>query len=398
MSKTRKVLLIIQDDGYPADTRARNEVKTLVSAGYQVSVISPSFGIGRLAEDSGGANIYRFPSWRRSKGYLGYALEYSYSIAAIYILSLLVWIRRGFDVLHVHNPPDILFLVGLFYKPFGKKFVYDHNDLAPEIFQARFNRNSGPMLRLLLFLEKLSCKVADVIVTVNQSSQELETTRNGVSISKTFIVRNGPDLPRLKSLHLNGHDKVTPGTVVLGYIGHLNPQDGVDSLLGPLHHLAYGLGRQDFRCVVIGDGTELEGLKATSREMKLDSFISFLGRLPWEEAMKRLSATDICVDPSPSSPINDKTTTIKIMEYMALGKPIVAFDLFEHRRSAQDAALYARPNDPKDFAAKLAQLMDNEELRKSMALAGKGRIEKDLSWEGSVGTLLAAYESLFSHR
>ena len=258
MERKRRVLLVIEDDEFPHDTRARNQARTLVSAGYQVSVIGPKFGPGKLVEDVDGVRVYRFPSSPKAQGVLGYAWEYSYSLLAIFLLSLVVFFRRGFDAIHAHNPPDILFLVALFYRPLGKRFLYDHHDLSPELFESRFGVSSGPVYRTVLLMERLSCKFAHVIVNVNQSCTELETGRCSAPRSKIFEVPNGPDLSRLDSLDLNGRRPSAGGESVLGYIGYMNPQDGVDYLLRALDHLVKGLGRQDFRCEVIGDGDEHE--------------------------------------------------------------------------------------------------------------------------------------------
>ncbi len=396
MNKGRKVLFLVQNDGYPHDTRVEKEAKTLMAAGYQVSVVCPRLRKKeRLADTVEGVHVYRFPMARNKGGIIGYVLEYLYSVAAMFLLSLVVFFRRGFDVLHAHNPPDALFLIALFYKPLGKKFVFDQNDLVPELYLSRFGNEKSPIYKVLLWLEKMSCRFADVVIGVNQSCQELETSRDGVPLAKTFVVRNAPDLERIKALRLNGHGGVPKGPVLLGYIGYLGAQDGVDYLLRSVHHLAYGLGRQDFQCVIIGDGDALEELKSTARELKVEQFVKFTGRLPWPQAMKLLSTVDICVDPDPSSPLNERATMVKVLEYMALEKPIVSFDLLENRRSAQDAALYARANDEKEFAERLRQLMDDVELRKSMGALGKARVEAELNWDRSAASLLRAYERLF---
>ncbi len=394
--KNRKVLLIIQDDGYPADTRARNEVKTLMSAGYQVSVICPRFGRERLAEVADGVNIYRFPSSRRAQGYVSYLFEYGYSLAAIFLLSLLVFVRRGFDVIQAHNPPDVLFLVAAFYKPLGKKFIFDHNDLAPEIYQSRFKKSSGPTLRLLRLLEKMSARLADAVLVVHPEAPARHLRANGIPPSKVFVAINAPDLDRFRALRPNGRTPGRQDGTTLGYVGHLGPQDGLDYLLRSVRHLAYELGRENFHCLVVGDGDALAALKEMARELGVDRFVTFTGRLPWNEAMELLSTVDICVDPSPENPINLKTMTVKSMEYMALGKPVVAYDLPGVRNATLGASLRARANDEGDFALNIARLLDDPGLRESLGKKGRERVEGELSWEQSARPMLEAYEMVFA--
>ena len=398
MSKRRKILLIMQDDEYSADTRARNEVKTLVEAGYEASVISPSFGGKKLAERIDGVYVYRFPCSRRAKNHLQYIGEYVYSMAAIFFLSVLVFVRRGFDVIHIHTPPDLLFFIALLYKPLGKKFIYDHHDLVPELYQASFSRTSSRILSILLLLEKLSCKFADVILTVSPSTRELETGRDSAPPEKIFLVPNGPDLLRFHSLNLYKSTAASTGKITLGFVANLSPAAGIFSLLMSLHHLAYDLKRQDFLCQIIGDGAVLGQARKRAQDLGLNSYVLFTGKLPWNEAVSLLSTADICLDPRPSNLNNYYVIPVKLLEYMALGRPIVAFDLPGSRRAAEGAAIYARPDDVQDFAAKVALLMDDPRLRESMGTAGRERAERGLSWEHSASALLKAYQKVLVDR
>ena len=398
MNRRPRVLLVIQNDGYPSDTRVEKEATTLLARGYGVSVICPRFGAERGHENVAGVHVYRFPLHASTGGALGYFGEYLYSLLAILVLSVFVLVRRGFDVVHAQNPPDLLFIVGLCFRPFGKKFVYDQNDVAPELYLSRFDGRVGSKLhRALSFFEGLSFRFADAAIVANDTYAQLAVERRGVPESKLFVVRNSVDLVRLKSLHLNGKDPAGERGTLLGYIGYLGPQDGVDHLLRSMQDLTSRRGRSDFRCLIIGDGEELEPLKALARELGVDGCVSFAGRLPWPEAMKLLHTADVCVDPDPSTPFNDVSTMVKMLEYMALGKPIVAYGLPEHRRLAQGAALYARPDDVTDLADKVVQLADDPTLMTRLGQTGRARVEEELNWDRSAANLMQAYERLLAN-
>lgn len=388
MSRDR-VLLVIQDDGFPGDTRARNEVSALRDAGYRVSVIAPSFGGPQTNVD--GVAIYRFRSTKRANGQLAYLAEYAYSMIAILLLSLWVRVRRGFDVIHLHNPPDILFMIGLVHKLTGTRILYDLNDLAPEVYVSRFGAPSGSrMHRALLFFERLSCRAADVVVTVSESCVDLIGERDNVPAFKLFNVPNSPDLARFQALDLPATRE--PDSVFrIGYVGVVGPQEGVDLLLEAMRALADDLGSENVHCTVIGDGI-IDELRAQASDLGLDDVVTFTGRMPWGEAMRVLSACDVGVVPDPSNPLNDRSTMVKALEYMALGKPIVAFALPEMSRSLVGAALFAQIDDPSDFAVRLAELARNPAQRQALGQAGLAKIEGSLNWKVTSRELLRAYD------
>jgi glycosyltransferase involved in cell wall biosynthesis len=321
--------------------------------------------------------------------------EYIYFTSACFIVSLYVAAKHGFDVIHVHNPPDTLFLVAALYKPFGKKFIFDHHDLSSELYQSRYGAKPGFITKLLLFLEKCSLKTADITIATNESYRQIQIERGKVKLQNVYIVRNGPNLNRLIQKAPNERLR-SMNKCILCYIGCLNPQDGVDYLLRSLHFLAYNFNRKDFYCIIIGSGDSLEDLKRLAVELKLDGYVEFTGFIPDEDLLCNLSTADICVDPDPSSPLNDVSTWIKIMEYMTFGKPIVAYDLKETRFSAQNAALYVEPNNEIEFAKGIAKLMDQPELRYIMGEFGRQRITRELQWDVVGRNLLRAYEALLS--
>jgi glycosyltransferase involved in cell wall biosynthesis len=326
---------------------------------------------------------------------LGYIWEYAYSLAAIFFISLIIFLDEGFDIIHAHQPPDAFVFIAAFYKLLGKRYLLDHHDLAPELYNARF-RGHGNMIvfRILVWLERFSCYVADHIIATNQSYKQVERQRDHVPDRRITVVRNGPDL---KELYITAPDPDLRkmARIVIGYLGVIGTQDGVDYLLRALQHLVYNLGRKDFICVIVGSGDALAGLRSFTRHLGISDVVLFTG---WVDQLtdvaRYLSSMDICVAPEPSDPYNDRSTAEKVMEYMALGKPIVAFDLPEHRFTAREAAVYAHPNDTLDFARNIVLLMDDPLRRERMGQKGRERIELELGWHCQVIALLESYNKL----
>ncbi len=389
-----RVLMLLQNNPFPQDGRVRREANTLVSNGFQVSVISPKRADQKWHETVGGVHVYRYPSLGNGNGFLGYAWEYGYSMAATFLLSLVVLLRRGFDVVHSHNPPDTFFLIAAFYKLLGKRFIFDHHDLSPEMYFARFGGHGNRLVyRVLVWLEKCSCRLADHVIATNQSYKAIEMERGKVPEPRITIVRNGPELKRVRSVAPD-RDLRRHGKFIIGYVGEMGRQDGIDYLLRAIRHLVYDLGRTDCFCVLIGTGHAWNDLKALARQFGIEPYVWFTGYVSDADLVRYLSTADICVVPDPSNPFTDRSTMIKMTEYMAMGKPIVAFDLPEHRVTAQDAAIYARPNDERDFAQQVARLMDDAERCKTMGRAGRQRVETELAWRHQETHLLTAYRTL----
>ena len=388
---SKRVLLILEDDGFPADTRARNECRALVEAGYRVTVVAPARKGETRSEDVNGARVYRYPMPFRPTGRSGFALEYLYAMAVIFVLTAFAFVRRGFDVIHLHNPPDTLILIALPYRLLGKRVVYDYNDTTPELFEARFGAR-GAIYRWLELWVRLSCRFSDAVLTVNEVCERRLRDSFAVPQDKLWLVRNGPSLRELNGVC---PDKKSLGGqgAVLGYIGVLGPQEGVESLLDVLHHVR--ASHATVRCLIIGDGDALPALRARARELHVEGAVSFTGRLPWRQAMDLLRDVQIGIDPAPDNPYNQQVTAMKVLEYMSLGKPVVTYDLAGHRASAGGAALYARPGDKADFAEKIRLLLASPDLRASMGEEGRRRIQSTLAWEHSADSLLQAYASLW---
>jgi glycosyltransferase involved in cell wall biosynthesis len=390
-----RVLMLIENSVYPGDPRVRRQSRALRDAGYRVSVIAPMRRGEAAREVVEGIEVFRFPAPPPGNGFLGYLVEYGYSMAATLVLSARALIRPGFDVIHAANPPDTFFLVAAPFKLLGKKFVYDHHDLAPEMYYARFGgKGSRTVYRVLTLMERLSCKLADHVIATNESYKEIEMTRGGVPESSITIVRNGPELDRYRQGRPDPALR-EEGKTVITFAGIMGYQDGVDYLVRALRHLKHDLGRSDFICYMVGGrGEARDELKAMVREYGLEEHVRFTGWVSDDDWVRYLCSADVCVAPDPSNPFTDRSTMIKVTEYMAAGKPVVAFDLPEHRRSAGDAALYVRPNDEMEYARAIVQLMDDPERRRTMGEYGQQRVERKLDWRYSAERLVGAYRRM----
>jgi glycosyltransferase involved in cell wall biosynthesis len=410
LKKSLRVLMLVENC-YPQDTRVRNEATLLAGAGHRVSVIAWRKPGQPFTEEIDGVRAYRVRPFElfsktparnagsfgvfflKVKSLFGYMAEYGCFTASCLALSFYVLMKEGFDVLHAHNPPDTLFLVALPFKLMGKKFVFDHHDLCPELYQSRYGAKNGFYSWLLGVFEAGSLGLANVTIATNESYKQVQMDRGRRDPKTIFVVRNGPDASRMGGATPSPRLRAMNKTI-LCYIGALNPQDGVDYLLRSLQHLYYNLNRSDFYCVVMGSGDSLEDLRALAKELKLEPCLELTGFVSEDDLRSNLAAADICVDPDPSSPLNNVSTWIKIMEYMAFSKPIVSFDLKETRVSAQRAALFTPPDDEKAFAEAIMKLMDDPALRKEMGAFGRARVERELQWSIVGKNLLQAYESL----
>ena len=387
MAFAGRVLIFIEDGSFIFDNRVKREAKTLEGAGFQVSVICPRYPGEELAETVGRTYVYRYPKLSLGGPVLGHLCEFASSLFFGWLLALWVAIRRGFDVIQLCNPPDVLFPIALFFKPFGKKYIFDHHDVCPELFEAQYGKRSGLIYRILCWAERCSLCWADGVMSTNESYRRIAAERAGVPADRIKVVRNGPDLEQFRDWPLP--KKKSP--VRVGYIGNMNPQDGVDYLLRAAKHICVDLGRKDVEFVLIGKGDSFRALKRLTAELGLDSAVRFTGRIPDEEVLQELSACDIGCQPDPRNPLNNVSTMNKVMEYMALAKPVVAFDLVETRVSCADSALYSRDITPVALATEIIRLADDFQLRRSMGLAGRQRVEERLAWTYSEAPLLAMY-------
>lgn len=393
--KHKKILIIVENLPVPFDRRVWQEATTLSKAGYEVSVICPKnkdyLSSFEIIDD---IFIYRHSLNFEGHGVLGYVLEYSTALFWQFILSLRIFFTRGFDAIHACNPPDNIFLIGLFFKLFGKKFLFDHHDINPELYEAKFGRKDF-FYKIMLIWERWTFKTADISIATNESYKYIAVQRGGMDPKKVYIVRSGPNLKRLKIMPPS-EDLKCGRKYLVGYVGVMGRQEGIDNLLRTAQYLIHTLRRSDIHFGLVGGGTELEAMKDYAKELKISDFVTFTGRVSDEDMLSMLNTSDVCVNPDVANEMNDKSTMNKVMEYMALGKPIVQFDLTEGRISAQEASLYAAHNDEKDFANKIAQLLDNKEMRQTMGNYGRNRVIHKLAWEYEAPKLLEAYEALFN--
>ncbi len=390
----RKVLIIIENLHAPFDRRVWQEATTLLQAGYQVSIICPTGeGYPKKHEVIDGIHIYRHNLPTEAKGMLGYAVEYPAALFWEFVLAWRVFLTRGFDVIHACNPPDDIFIVGAFFKLFGKKFLFDHHDINPELYEAKFGRRDF-LHKVMLWWERLTFFVADVSIATNESYRRIAIERGRMPAEKVFVVRSGPMLDRLRPVP--PVESLKRGRrFLVGYVGTMGQQEGIDYLLRSISHIVHELGRTDVQFGLVGGGPSLQEMKAYAQELGVSDYVTFTGRVPDQELLEVLNTADVCVNPDVANEMNDKSTMNKIMEYMALGKPIVQFDLTEGRFSAQQASLYAKENDEVDFAARILELIDNEALRREMGEFGKQRVTNELEWKYEAPKLLAAYRCLF---
>jgi glycosyltransferase involved in cell wall biosynthesis len=393
----RRVLIIVENLPCPFDRRVWQEARTLTAAGYVVSIICPKApGYEKGFERIDGIDIHRHALPREADGVLGYVLEYSVALAMEFWLSLKVLFGRGFDVIHACNPPDTIFMIGAFYKLFGKKYVFDHHDINPELYEAKFGKR-GFGRRLLVALERLSFNTADVVISTNESYRSIAIERGRKDPKDVYVVRSGPDLTRIKQVPAN--PALRKGRKYLvGYVGVMGKQEGIDLLLQAVQLIVHHLKRTDIQFGLVGGGTELPAMRELAKQLDVAEYVTFTGRAPDAELLEMLNTADICVNPDRANDMNDRSTMNKIMEYMALGKPVVQFDLTEGRVSAGDASWYARPNDVADLAQKMVSLLGDENQRIHMGAVGRERVERELSWQHEAPRLLYAYDNLLGDR
>jgi len=391
----KRILFLVENLPSPFDRRVWQEATTLRDAGYGVSIICPTGrGYEQHYEEIDDIAIHRYDLPVEASGALGYALEYGIALVKTFILCWRVLLTRGFDAIHACNPPDLFFLIGGFFRLLGKKFVFDHHDINPELYEAKFGRRDA-FWRLMLLLERLTFATANVSIATNESYRRIAIGRGGMDPDRVFVVRSGPSLERLRILPPRPELK-RGRRYLVGYVGVMGRQEGIDLLLRAASAVIDGHRRHDIHFGLVGGGTSLEEMKALARELRIEDYVTFTGRVPDAELLAMLNTADVCVNPDVANDMNDKSTMNKIMEYMALGKPIVQFDLAEGRFSARDASLYAYRNDPDDLAAKIIELCDDPERRAAMGAFGRARVENEFEWRHESPKLLAAYRSLWN--
>jgi glycosyltransferase involved in cell wall biosynthesis len=392
-----RVLMLIENAPFPFDRRMRHFAEALRGAGYGVSVICPrgkEFDQGGYQEIDG-IRVYRYAPLFQASGKLGYFFEYGWALFCLGVLSLLVWVRDGFDVIHCANPPDLLFLIASPFRLFGKKVVYDQHDLCPELYESKFQRR-GKVYRTLLFLERQSYRTADLVISTNQSYRDIARERGAVGDERSAIIRNGVDIRRFHR-RMPRPELKRQFSYMAVYLGVMGRQDGVDRVVQAAHHVVHTFGRRDVLFAMIGKGECWHELQRLSRELEVADYIAFLGHVSDDLLIDCLSTADLCLAPDPPDRMNQLSTMTKIMEYMACQRPIVSFDLLETRRSAGDAAIYIDHEDTKIFAKAMIGLLDDRAERDRMGEIGLQRTIELVGLDRSRKALLEAYSRLLGN-
>jgi glycosyltransferase involved in cell wall biosynthesis len=394
MQTNRNILIIVQNLPVPFDRRVWQEATSLRHHGFGVAVICPKKGSCTAAyERLEDIDIYRYPLiYEANKGVAGYFVEFVYCWLASLWLALKAYARRPFHAIHACNPPDTFFALALLFRPLGVKFVFDHHDLCPEMYVAKGRSRTGMLYRGLVMLERMTLKSADVVIAVNESHKEIALKRGGIAEANVTVVRSGPrgewadihsPCPELK----RGHQHMVV------YLGEMCEQDGVSHLLRAVQTYR-SIAPDDTLFAFCGGGPDQPRMKAMAEEMGLGPVVHFTGRIPDQQLWDYLSTADLCVDPDPFTEWSNMSTMNKMIEYMAFGRPIVAFDLLEHRRTAESAAVYVEGNDDAAMGRAIRELLLDPERRLSMSQFARYRFRKDLAWENSERHLIATYRCL----
>jgi glycosyltransferase involved in cell wall biosynthesis len=393
----RRVLYVLQGLPVPFDRRAWLHATTLAAHGYTVSFICPKGrGFDRSREEREGVDIYRY--WRpiEGEGKLAFIAESLWCFFATLLLSVRVALfGRGFDILHICNPPEIYWPIAWLWRGFGKVFIWDHRDLSPELAAAKFGTGDGIIMSVLLLLERLSFKAAQIVVATNESYKKIAIERGDKRAEDVFIVRSAPSLTKFRIYQPDPSLKQGKPHLIL-YLGEMGAQDGVDNLVRALKALRDELGRDDFHCVLIGGGTYQPTVAAYAGELGVADLCTFTGIVSDETLCRILSSGDVAVDPLPKNGWSDRSTMNKVLEYMFFGLPIVVGELAEARVSAGAAALYVEPGNARAMAEGVAELLDDPVRRRTMGEFGQNRLRNTVAFEYSVPNLLAAYDAAWA--
>jgi glycosyltransferase involved in cell wall biosynthesis len=393
----KKILIIVENLPVPFDTRVWKEALALHEAGYQVAVISPrGKGYTKNYELLEGIHIYRHPAPPEGNSAFGYVREYALALFWEFVYAWWVFFADGFHVIQGCNPPDNIVLIALPFKLFGVKYIFDHHDANPELYLSKYERQDL-LYRIQVWLERVTYFFSDVVMATNESYKTLAVERGRKDPNDVFVVRNGPDLDKFKLVPSQSKLKFGKRFLV-GYVGTMSVQDGLDILLDVAADIKRR-GRKDVHFTCVGGGPGLAGLRQMMKDKDLEDTVTFTGRIPDFELLTILSTADVCVNPDKPCEMNDISTMIKVTEYMALGKPIVQFNLKEGRFSAGESSLYSDAHGgATDFANKILWLLENPDVRQKMGAVGRERVEQELAWKYSVKNLVAAYERAFEKR
>lgn len=393
--QNKHILIIVENLPVPFDRRVWQEANTLKDNGADVSIICPKMKDYTASyEIINGIEIYRHSLPLEARGAIGYFLEYSTALFWEFFLSWKIYFKKRFQVIHGCNPPDLIFLVALWFKIFGVRYVFDHHDINPELYIAKFN-NKGVFYKMMILFERLTFATANFSIATNESYKEIAMRRGKMPENKIQVIRSGPKLDRLKLLPPDNQFRKGRKYLV-GYVGVIGEQEGIDLLLESVKIIVSV--RHDIQFAIIGGGSNLFKMKQLAEKSGLGNYVDFYGRVPDDLMIAILNTSDLCVNPDKPTEMNNLSTMNKIMEYMALKKPVVQYDLKEGRFSAQEAALYARCGDANDFADKIVKLIDDSDLRTKMGAFGYDRVLNELSWDFEKEKLLKFYDRILNNQ
>jgi glycosyltransferase involved in cell wall biosynthesis len=389
-----RALIIVQNLPVPFDRRVWLESNALTAAGYDVTVICPKGKGDPEREVIDGVTLLKYRPYAPGGGALGFVLEYAYSFLATARLVFRARRQGTFDVLQACNPPDIFWPIARWLRRRdGSRFVFDHHDLCPELYDSRFPDRSALPRRGLLALEKATFRTADHVVSTNASYAEIAMRRGGKATPDVTVVRTGPDGQRLQ--RKAPVPELRRGRRhLVAYIGVMGPQDGVDLAVRAAAHVVHDLGREDVAFTFMGSGDSYDELAALRDELRMQDYLELPGRVPDETVLDVLSTAEVGLSPDPKNPLNDLSTMNKTMEYMAFELPVVAFDLKETRVSAGEAACYIKSGDVPAYAKAIVELLDDQEKRESMGRLGRLRISEELGWPHQREAYVGVYDKL----
>ncbi|MFO7193977.1 MULTISPECIES: glycosyltransferase family 4 protein [Thermocrispum] len=392
-ARGRHVCIVVQNLPVPFDRRVWLECQALRDAGYEVSVVCPKAKGDPSYQQLDGVHLFKYRAFPPITRQIMFLAEYTYSIVATFLGLVRAYRRRRFAAIQLCNPPDVLFVAALPFLVRGVKLVFDQHDLCPELYESRFGTRAALPYRALLLAERMTYRLSSRVIATNDSYKRVAVTRGRKKPSDVTVVRTGPDPDRMR------RGEAQPGlrrsfAHLLAYLGVMGPQDGVDLALRAMAHIVHDRGRTDIGLTLVGDGDAGPELRALAKELRLEPYVHFTGRVPDAEVAALLSTADIGLSPDPRNPLNDVSTMNKTMEYMAFELPVVAFDLVETRVSAGDAAAYATANDVAEYADVIVWLLDDEVRRKQMAALGRRRVEDVLAWRHQIPAYVGVYDRL----
>jgi len=388
----------VQNLPVPFDRRVWLECQALTRAGYQVVVVCPKGRGDPSHHVVDGVELFKYRPYAPGGSKLGFIAEYVYSFLATAWLALRARRSGRFAVVQACNPPDIFWPIARAFRAAdGSRFVFDHHDLCPELYESRFPSGPRAPYRGLRALERWTHRSADHVISTNGSYREIAMTRGGKAAAEVTVVRSGPDPDRLRRGPAEPAQR-RGRKFLAAYIGVMGPQDGVDIVVRAAAMVVHDLGREDIAFTLIGSGDCFDELVALRDQLELAGHVEFTGRVPDDVVARVLSTADVGLSPDPKNPLNDLSTMNKTMEYMAYELPVVAFDLKETRVSAGDAAVYATPNNVEEYAKAIVALMDDEPERMRLGALGRARVEQELAWSHQETAYLDVYRRLCAGR